>query len=57
MLEGAEHATVFHTLEWLEIQRRFFRMREMLLCSDTCIFPVFVRRRGVFTVTDLYPPK
>ncbi len=50
VLEGAEHATVFHTLEWLEIQRRFFRMREMLLCSDTCIFPVFVRRRGIFTI-------
>ncbi|NOZ83156.1 MAG: GNAT family N-acetyltransferase [Euryarchaeota archaeon] len=50
VLERSEHATVFHTLEWLELQKRFFRLKEVLVCSDDCVFPVFVKRKGVFTI-------
>lgn len=50
ILEHSDSATVFHTLQWLEIQKRFFKLKEMLICTDKCIFPVFVARKGIFKI-------
>ncbi|RLC74509.1 MAG: hypothetical protein DRI61_16480 [Chloroflexi bacterium] len=50
VLEKAKNATVFHTLEWLEIQKKIFGMEEMLLFSKDCIFPIFIKRKGPFTI-------
>jgi lipid II:glycine glycyltransferase (peptidoglycan interpeptide bridge formation enzyme) len=46
----SENATVFHSLKWLTIQKKIFSLEEMLLYSETCIFPIFIKRKGPFKI-------
>ena len=50
VLERAKNATVFHSLEWLTIQKEMFSLKEMFLYSNTCIFPIFIKIKGPFKI-------
>jgi len=50
IIKKSEYATVFHSLEWIKIQKEIFSIKEVLYYSDSCIFPVFIKKKGPFTI-------
>lgn len=50
VINRAEEATIFHSLEWIELQHRVLGLEEKLFVSDGCIFPIFIKKKGPFTI-------
>lgn len=50
ILNESEYATVFHSLEWIEIQKDVFKFKEIIISSNKCIFPIFFKRKGPFKI-------
>ncbi len=50
MLLESEHATVFHTLEWIKIQKEVLGLKERLVVLEGGIFPFFVKKKGFFSL-------
>lgn len=50
VVESSPEATVFHSLEWLRVQKKLFQLQERLFYTERCVFPVFVRKKGPLKV-------